>query len=393
MATETVERASEVQELEQVESSDASAARSLPVPDLWVKGFRGLKDLKVPRLGQVTLVAGKNGVGKTTLLEAIQAFAARCSLDVLEDILATRSEIIIGLDEDGGPSIIPVWESLFWGRRFESNQDVTIGSEIADVELRITIASPNDLDNDNAELYLGAIPESSIVFKIEANSDSYKYIPTAPAARHRRYGRRPAPYENHFPDELTFEVLGPGVVHDGELAELWDGLIDSGGSKKEVIESLSKMYADLVEDLDMVGDRSPFGQRGRRPKVRLAGHGRPMPLKSLGDGAMRIVGYITAVSISGRSLVLVDEIENGIHHTIQPQFWRTLIDAAARYDTQLVATTHSWGCVEAFAHAAVENESVDCSLIRLDDIGDELTVAIYDESNLLSATESGIEVR
>ena len=323
----------------------------------------------------------------------MQVFASRCSLDSLEDILATRSEIILGLDEDGEPTIDFVWESLFWGRQVNNSDSITIGSNIAAVEMRISVASPVDIERDNVERYFDAMPENTLVFKIATGDDSHRYVATMPRSRRQRYRHRRAPYEERFPKELDFEVLGPGVVHDGELAELWDALIDSGGSKKEVIDSLSGMYTGSVEDLNMIGDRSPFGQRGRRPKVHLAGRSRPVPLKSLGDGAMRIVGYITAVSQSGESLVLVDEIENGIHHTIQSQFWRTLIRAAARYDTQLIATTHSWDCVEAFAEAAAENDDADCLLIRLDDIGDELAVAIYDESNLLNATESGIEVR
>ena len=393
MATEMVERAGVAEESDAIKSGEVSDISTLPIPDLHVVGFRGLRDLTVPRLGRVTLIAGKNGVGKTTLLEALQIFAARCSLDAVEDILATRSEIILGLDENGNPTIDYVWESLFWGRQVNHEDGITIGSDIADSELRISIASPIDIENDNAELYFGAMPESALVFKIAASNGSFRYVPTVAGGRHRSNRHRRAPYEAHFPEEIAFEVLGPGVVHDGELAELWDELIDSGGSKKEVIDSLSEMYTNRVEDLDMIGDRSPFGQRGRRPKVRLAGRSRPVPLKSLGDGAMRIVGYITAVSQCGRSLVLVDEIENGIHHTIQSRFWRTLIDAATRYDTQLVATTHSWDCVEAFAHASAENNDADCLLIRLSEIDDELWITEYDEGDLTVAAEHGIEVR
>lgn len=390
MATETIERRREGDLLDDAERQDTSG--SLPVPDLQVTGFRGLKDLTVSRLGRVTLIAGKNGVGKTTLLEAVQVFAARFSVRALEDILGKRREIIVGIDEDGDPTVDYVWESLFWGRHADSGQTITIGSDGAEVKLRISVAMFDDIERDNPEIFLGRMSENTLVFKIETDKGPYKYVSsvTGPA---RRYGERIQPWENGFPEDLQFRTLGPDVVRDVELAELWDELIDSGGSKKEVLDSLSLMYDHQVDDLDMVGDSSPFVRTGRRAKVRLAGHVRPVPLKSLGDGAVRIVGYLAAVSRANRSLVLVDEIENGIHHTIQPLFWETLINAAARYDSQIVATTHSWDCVEAFARAAAEKDSADCSLIRLDDVDSELLVAHYDEENLLNAAESKIEVR
>ena len=45
--------------------------------DLQIRGFRGVGELTIPRLGRVTLFAGRNGVGKTTVLDAVRLYAAR----------------------------------------------------------------------------------------------------------------------------------------------------------------------------------------------------------------------------------------------------------------------------------------------------------------------------
>ena len=49
----------------------------LHLPSLYIEGFRGIDKLSLPRLGRVTLLAGKNSVGKTTILDAIRVYAAR----------------------------------------------------------------------------------------------------------------------------------------------------------------------------------------------------------------------------------------------------------------------------------------------------------------------------
>lgn len=39
--------------------------------EIEVKNFRGFRSLKMNDLGRITLVGGRNGVGKTALLEAL----------------------------------------------------------------------------------------------------------------------------------------------------------------------------------------------------------------------------------------------------------------------------------------------------------------------------------
>ena len=65
----------------------------LLLPDLHIENFRGIKKLTIPRLGRVTLLAGRNGVGKTTVLDAIRVYAARGRHQVLAHVLDIRDEI------------------------------------------------------------------------------------------------------------------------------------------------------------------------------------------------------------------------------------------------------------------------------------------------------------
>ena len=390
MATETVERAGEL-----VTDADPAASRAaafdLPVPDLQIRGFRGIDSLDIPRFTQVTLIAGLNGIGKTTVLEALEVLASRGLGDVLTGILVKRREQGQAIDEQGRQVTVLDWESLFYGRSPNEDDVISISIKDNDESLRISVATAEDIENDGAERILGGLdPEIAIL--MASMNGARKYLPMTTERRGPYlWRRRRAPFEAGYPAELQYETVGPDVLRDDQLASMWDDIALSP-ELREVTTSVTKMFGRQIKVIAMTGGEGSSSP-GRRAMVSLDEGSRPVPLKSLGDGAMRITGNIMSISRSDTCLVLVDEIENGLHHSIQRQFWSTMIDAAARNDTQLVATTHSWDCVEAFAHAAVENESVDCSLIRLDDIGDELTVAMYDESNLLSATESGIEVR
>ena len=77
-----------------------------------------------------------------------------------------------------------------------------------------------------------------------------------------------------------------------------------------------------------------------------------VPLAMMGEGMTRLARLVLAIATAPNGLVLVDEIETGFHHTVMFDVWRTVDEAAKQFDTQIVATTHSYECVQA-AHAAL----------------------------------------
>ena len=79
----------------------------LLLPDLYIENFRGIKKLSIPRLGRVTLLAGRNGVGKTTVLEALKVYAKRVEYNSLHEVLTDREEISVITDEDGDATSEP----------------------------------------------------------------------------------------------------------------------------------------------------------------------------------------------------------------------------------------------------------------------------------------------
>ena len=99
----------------------------LHLPSLSVRGFRGIGNLSISRLGRVTLIAGKNGVGKTTVLDAVRLYAARSRYSILTSILQSREELIQGVNEDGDEVLAPDWEALIHSCNTSSDACISIG--------------------------------------------------------------------------------------------------------------------------------------------------------------------------------------------------------------------------------------------------------------------------
>ena len=158
--------------------------------------------------------------------------------------------------------------------------------------------------------------------------------------------------------------------------------------------ALRLVFGDTVERVAVIGDDTSSGARfGRRAVVRIAGQERPVPLRSLGDGAVRLFGVALALANSQGGFLLIDEAENGIHYSLQRDFWRMVLLTAQANNVQVFATTHSWDCVAGFAQAAVEAEGVEGALVRLDSDGENIRAVEYSERQLQVAAEQGIEVR
>ena len=363
----------------------------LHLPDLYIEGFRGIDKLSIPRLGRVTLLTGKNSVGKTTVLDAIRVYAARGRYPALRELLEGRDELSLDHDDDRNTVHIPDIDGLFYGWKASLNSRVKIGTSNEDDQLRIEMVSPDIVwdilqRESPSELWdIDTIQAIKITFQ-----DSTQVIPWGLYPRMRLLQRHLSTGTEMSP-AVKFESLGPGVLTNQDLARFWDNvaLTDNEENAKE---SLRSIFGKAIDGIAVVGDNNSR-RGGRRAMVKLNSHSRPVPLRSLGDGASRMLGVSIAFASTQNGFLLLDEAENGIHHSIQHDFWRMVFCASLANNVQVVATTHSWDCVRGFALAAIEDEEVEGLLYRLEKQQDGFQVVDYSKEDLVIVAEQGIEVR
>lgn len=113
----------------------------------------------------------------------------------------------------------------------------------------------------------------------------------------------------------------------------------------------------------------------------------------MGDGVNRILGMILSLVSARNGLLLIDEVENGVHYSVQGKLWELIFREAHRLNVQVFATTHSWDCIEAFQQAAQEDEHEEAALVRLNANEDRVSATIFSEQELSVVTRQQIEVR
>ena len=351
---------------------------NLILNSLEARGFRGFRRLRIEHLGRINLIVGKNNVGKSSLLEALWLYARRGSSILIWELLKERDESTLPSPSRSVPTVSELEERLmglrylFYGRkdiRFHT-ETIHIGPINSPDETLIIAINPykrSNMDEDAAPHITTKMGIQQITYTIGSSA------------------------ERLFLQELQGGISCVFIPANGldrnRVGELWDG-ISLTNLEKDVLDAL-RIIAPGVEGLSIVGDPA---QR-RTAIVKIKDIDEPLPLRSLGDGMQRTLGIALALVNARNGILLIDEFENGIHYTVQPDLWQLIFQVARRLNVQVFATTHSWDCIEGFQKAAQADNQNEGMLIRLEYKKGEVAVTLFDERRLGIATRERIEVR
>jgi hypothetical protein len=361
---------------------------TLILNSLEIRNFRAFRDLKIELLGRVNLLVGKNNVGKTSLLEAIQLYASRAATPTfIWEIMRARHEIkqpFVNVKD-----MLTALKYLFYGRTdikpglqpiqigpINSPQDmlsITVDWSVTETRNGTPhtrpLASGEDYTSDNL------VPRFTI--QAAGATLSYPIDPSLPQGILRLNS-----------NEIPCIFTSANGLSSQRLTELWDSIALTR-LKADVLTTLRLIAPGLV-DLNFVS--TPLSGRERIPVVRIADDDQPLPLYSLGDGMLRALGISLALVNAKDEILLIDEFENGLYYTVQPDIWKLIFRVARSLNVQVLATTHSWDCIEAFQKAAHEETQNEGVLIRLESKKGMIIPTLFDERQLGIATREQIEV-
>ena len=380
----------------------------LHLPSLSIKGFRGIDELTIDRLGRVTLIAGKNSVGKTTVLDAIQVYAARGREDILSQLLTSRQEVSIATVEDvhGQRRFVPDFPALFHGRDVSECARIAIGPKGYTDQLRIeeSLLGEDELASQierNLSRYVakGYTQTFRVVFQ-----DTEQILPWilpiqgSDAARTvERYSVSACLYlfqllvKAKWPSPIGCQFLGPGLLSDEEIVRSWNAIALTEDEDRAV-QALRLVFGNDLERVAVRRDEISDTEHVQRVVARLRGQARPVPLQSLGNGALHLAGVALALTNSRDGFLLIDEAENGIHHSVQRDYWRMVFETAQANNVQVLATTHSFDCLHGFAQAMTDCEEADGALVRLERENGTLRAVEYSERNIKAAAKQRIDI-
>ena len=173
------------------------------------------------------------------------------------------------------------------------------------------------------------------------------------------------------------------------MGEVWDTITLTDDEEK-VMHALS-FITDNILKIVMVNN--PTESAARMPMARVKYFDQPVPLKSLGEGVNRFLSIALALVRSKGGVLLIDEIENGIHYSVHKDMWKLILREAENSNIQVFCTTHSLDAVKGLKEASEELDYEEVSVIRIESAKDRIRAVCFDRDELAIAADENIEIR
>lgn len=344
--------------------------------ELVICNYRIFRELRIDQLRRINLIAGSNNSGKTSLLEAIFLLAGGKAEMALNDHVS-RIEL-----EPGARSVGNIfWRPFFTGLDMRKSIEIE-GLHSAHGRLALTISSGRQ---KVAEILVDVADGASATNQSDEHTLFFEYTPPSGKSIVSHVQEEGTKIRGEQPDlDIPFRavIVLSRIQQSQEEARR---LANLRRQKREhiLLEALRIIEPNLqsIEENSASGTPMLWGDIGLSELV---------PLAIMGDGMSHIARLVLAISAAGDGIVLVDEVENGIHHSVLPKVWPVIETAAKQLNVQVFATTHSLECVRA-AHDALKED--DFRLHRLEANSDGNRCVTYDPETIGAALDFNLEVR
>jgi len=353
---------------------------------LKVNNFKGLSELEIDNFSKINLFGGKNNAGKTTLLEAIFLFFDRLNPNMLINQYARRgmNELLLKPET--------LFQPIFTNYNFE--EEITISLKQGNfLQENLIIKYIEDISNQKTFVPVGknaAVNEDQVfnssVLELTYQGDKNKNKQIS------KFSIEPNGISLNIENAKNVgkNVRFLSTKNSMGLNEnsILYGEIDMNGESDKLLEYLKEIEPRLLSLTSITLSNNSSNLYGD------IGIGKKMPLSYMGDGIGRFLTILLSIMSNRNGIVLIDEIENGIHYSVLPTLWSVISKVSNEYNCQIFASTHSYECLAAATIGIEQSLENNFRYFRVErSLENKQIVKNFDFSTLKVSIEKGWEIR
>lgn len=320
------------------------------IRDILIENFRCFEKTSISGFGTVNLITGKNNAGKTALLEAI-LLASSPRPEIITSLKKYRRESA----EFDKTLTERTWDNFF------SNQD---NSKIISIQINYNADNSSKIcisvDNESIKSFLESDEKnnepdrySDLLSNTESTISALKlnisinnkdcFESNLISTKNGMLGK-----SIKLPDLTNVSFIPASVLKSNrELTAEYDKA--RFNNREQEVLKIFQIIDPSIQFVESFSVGSPMLYLQRDNEKRL-------PLSLFGDAINRVANIILSIINNNSSILLIDEIENGIHYTNHTSLWRMLFRLANELNVQIFATTHSLEMLKAFTEVGLESE-------------------------------------
>lgn len=291
-----------------------------------IKNFRGIDHLKIEDFSRVNVFLGQNNSGKTTMLEAIAMLMSMSNPDVPQAINAVRAR--------------KPFSNFIDVQYFFNNLDVTtppeVKAELSDGSFRhLTLALSYVFDEladpkNEPQQQMGAV---KYVNTLEMNFEIAKGTTRQSHKSWLRVNPQGLVVNRKVADgylENKRAWLTPSDLMTSNLANDLAELFKR--NRKDTILAMLKLFDARINSIEILTDDIYIGFEGMSQMLSVS---------MMGDGLRRYLNIVASAANPLIDILLIDEIDNGLHYSVYKKLWQALFALAEASNKQIFVTTHS----------------------------------------------------
>ena len=318
------------------------------------ENFRGFRSLQLDGLKRVNLIVGHNNSGKTSFLEGLLILCEPSRVDSLPGRLRSS---------EGDPET----RYFRWLLR-DKSQDVAgcIEGTIEGIPGKISIERTAE--------------------RQQRAGAARKLVTTPEAPWHQVHGGQSVSIRRQGDATQRCCIISTQPRPVKDLV----ALLGKAQRKRDGEDTLTKLLNKVDPRISRIRiDPDPHGNQ----IIVDVGLSELLPLAQVGQGVQRLVAILAEIIGDAPDVVLIDEVEIGLHHSVHELVWAGLAETAKRLNVQIFATTHSFECVEAAHSAFVKRDDYDFGVIQLFRVDTGLQGRVLDRKHIEAAMDGSIDLR
>ena len=323
-----------------------------------IQNYRAIKHISLNNFANINIFTGAANTGKSSILEAVY-FLCNINLDTLNNILKIRNFT----DEKD------VFTSLFYN--YITNANIDFAGNLNDDNIICTIKPGNSIVYDGSNNWLSFInieyEEFLLTYSYSASIDNDNNINII--------------LNNHFDNMVSSaEYLASFSNYDNVKKNLSKILVNN--NSKKLLNKYLKEFDNNIEDIMFIGNIISVSYKFLENAVNI---------KSMGKGFYPYLSIISAI-LSGSKIIIIDEIENGIHFSLMKKLIDNIINISKEKNIQFFISTHSKEFLEIF-NKQIQKADINIMLYNIYNKNNTIQSIEYTKDQISSMIYNQNEIR